>query len=173
MNNDLKKLSDKASDGQWGVFSGGNTVEIGHAEKLGERPCIVGWPGFDATDKSHNENLANAQFIVALVNAYRAGELVSTRPEVEPKGWVSMKVRQPEDFQAVLCVNSNGWMTVANRFHKTFNGAWGGSHVSAEDGPHDDALVIGEILYWRELPQRPTLPIEAARSPLAPRGEKP
>jgi hypothetical protein len=84
--------------------------------------------------------------------------------KLENDGWISMKERQPEDFQSVLCVNSNGWMTVANRFHDTRLGSWNGSHVSAEDGPHDDTLVIGDILYWRELPQRPKLPLEATVS---------
>lgn len=79
----LKKLSDAATQGEWGLFDDRGTLEIGHPEKLGERPCIVGWAGFDSTDKPQQERRANAKFIVALVNAYRAGELVvaSARPE--------------------------------------------------------------------------------------------
>jgi hypothetical protein len=71
----VKKLSDKASRGQWGVFDDRGTLEIGHAEGLGERPCIVGWSGFDSSDKPKAEQRANAMLIVALVNAYRNGEL--------------------------------------------------------------------------------------------------
>lgn len=85
MKNTLKQLSDRASEGEWGVFDQSKTLEIGHAGKLGHRPCIVGWQGFDSTDKSLPECRANAQFIVALVNAYRAGELVSSRPEAGAK----------------------------------------------------------------------------------------
>lgn len=71
----LKKLSDAATEGEWGLFDDRGTLEIGHAASLGERPCIVGWPGFDCTDQPLKERRANARFIVALVNAYRAGLL--------------------------------------------------------------------------------------------------
>ena len=71
----LKKLSEKASAGEWGVYYDSGTLEIGHVENLGQRPCIVGWPGFDSTDKPLAERRANAELIVALVNAFRAGRL--------------------------------------------------------------------------------------------------
>lgn len=80
----LKFLSDEASDGEWAVFDDRGTLEIGHAESLGQRPCIVGWPGFDSCDKPMGERRANAFFIVALVNAFRAGELAA-RSETQPK----------------------------------------------------------------------------------------
>lgn len=76
MKRTLKDLSKTASQGEWGVFDDRGTLEIGHAEHLGERPCIVGWAGFDSSDKPMEERRANARFIAALVNAYRAGELV-------------------------------------------------------------------------------------------------
>ena len=70
-----------------------------------------------------------------------------------PWQWVSMKERQPADFETVLCVNSNNWMAVANRFHKAFGDTWNASHVSAEDT--DDELVIGDITHWTPLPSGP------------------
>lgn len=80
---------------------------------------------------------------------------------VSREGWIPMKERQPADFERVLCVNSNGYMTTANRFHDTHLGSWNGSDYTAEE--HSE-LVIGDITYWMPLPASPTCESSGGKS---------
>lgn len=51
---------------------GVGTIEVSGPEpmKLGERPCVVGWQGFDSTDLDIAANLKNAKYLVHAANAY-------------------------------------------------------------------------------------------------------
>lgn len=67
-------------------------------------------------------------------------------------GWIPMKEQQPADFERVLCVNSLGYMTTANRFHNTGLGSWNGGDYTAEEAGE---CVIGDITHWMPLPAPP------------------
>lgn len=82
-----------------------------------------------------------------------ARRVLSTQSSTGAPGWISMKERQPADFERVLCVNSNGYTAVANRFHDTGMGTWNGSDYTAEE--HTE-LVIGDITHWMPLPALPS-----------------
>lgn len=73
-------------------------------------------------------------------------------PAVAAPKWIPMKERQPTDFERVLCVNSAGYMTTANRFHDTKLDCWNGSDYTAEE---QQELVIGGITHWMRLPEPP------------------
>ena len=52
--------------GPWSAFISGNTIAIDlGANPRGERPCIIGWPGFDSNDQTKATNIANARLIAA------------------------------------------------------------------------------------------------------------
>lgn len=59
---------DGHTPGPWALFEGdphSRTLEIGLPGKLGQRPCVVGWPGFDSNDLPLALNRKNARLIAA------------------------------------------------------------------------------------------------------------
>lgn len=120
--------------------------ERGRLDRLKDR-CHVLQARLDANTagkQDWEQELSALSWAVAKIEAFP--------PEALPK-WISMKERQPADFERVLCVNSNNYMATANRFHDTGMGSWNGSDYTAEE--HHD-LVIGDITYWMPLPAFPS-----------------
>lgn len=70
---DLTELSAAATDGKWGVEGGVITTLPSRVGTGVARECGM-----------HNNWQANRNFIVALVNAYRAGRLVEASPSGPP-----------------------------------------------------------------------------------------
>lgn len=60
------------TDLPWRIFSYGDTLEISPPapSKLGERPAVVFWQGFDGNGLGKRANHKNAAYIVHACNAY-------------------------------------------------------------------------------------------------------
>ncbi len=86
MGNDLRErleaLSEEASSGPWdNTGTHGKPTDFGVYAPQGRSICSTG--GFaDGKDITYRQNVANAQFIAAVSNAFRSGDLV-TRSEME------------------------------------------------------------------------------------------
>lgn len=73
---DLRSLLAKATKRPWRVFDseyGNSTIAVMKGDRPGDRhkrwPEIIKWPGFDGTDVGKRYDRANAELIVAVVNA--------------------------------------------------------------------------------------------------------
>ena len=94
MTQTLDKLSAAATQGEWSVFeydAGSHIYDAGGfptpSIQCEEADCaIVHWDGFKqeywvSANGNAKQIEANAAFIVALVNAYRTGQLVAVQPD--------------------------------------------------------------------------------------------
>ena len=90
----IAELSAKATPGEWTVcvYDCGDTPHYDHngpcpsIQSESEDCAVVHWDGFkqeywSSANGNQKQIEANAAFIVALVNAYRAGRLVEVEPE--------------------------------------------------------------------------------------------
>lgn len=102
-------LNNPATPLPWRLFESGHlrtglTLEVSPPSpaRLGERPAVVAWPGFDGSDMPAKDQLGNARYLVHAANAYPklvAALYEMTRAE-RAKPPSAMTVREQSAFVA-------------------------------------------------------------------------
>jgi hypothetical protein len=102
----IKALSDAATAGPWEHDIGPSLKGRYHVVQapesmVAEAYSVMEMHTGNPLDDEEKRQAADCEFVVALVNAFRAGELC---PVSEKRDWILVSERPPEKATAVLCV---------------------------------------------------------------------